>query len=110
MAPAEFLLLMNLFGPKIVNRDTTFRAPIPVQEKLAVTLRFWATGDLYTRLQYLLQISKQTMSHCTRGVWSFVEALMENLRVKNVYCTELTVLHIKSMCWNNETKYITKYF
>jgi hypothetical protein len=38
MAPAEFLLLMNLFGPKIVNMDTTFRAAIPVQENLAVTL------------------------------------------------------------------------
>ena len=32
-----------------------------------------------------------------------VETLEENI----VYCTKQTVLHIKSMDWNTETKYIT---
>jgi hypothetical protein len=36
---------------KIAN-DTTHRATVPVQERLAVTLRFLAKGDLYTNLQF----------------------------------------------------------
>jgi hypothetical protein len=61
-APTDFELLIYLVGPKIVKRDTKCRTAILVQERLAVTLRFWATGNSYTRLQYLLQISKQTVS------------------------------------------------
>ena len=47
MAPADNELLMNIVSPKIVKMDTRFQAAIPVQERVAVTLRFWATGDTY---------------------------------------------------------------
>jgi hypothetical protein len=50
MIPADFELLINLVRPKIVKMHARFRAAIPVQERLAVTLRFLATGDSYTRL------------------------------------------------------------
>ena len=62
MAPADFELMINLVGPKIVTRDTRLGAAIPFQERSAVTSRFLATGDSYTRMQYLFQISKQTVS------------------------------------------------
>jgi hypothetical protein len=83
MAPANFELLMNLLGPKIVKRDTGFQEAIPRPERLVVTLQFWATENLYTHLQYLFHISQQTMSDCTWSVWSYCEALMENIQVKN---------------------------
>ena len=51
MAPADFELPINLFGPKILKMDTRFRASVRVQERLIVTLRFLATGDSYTGLQ-----------------------------------------------------------
>jgi uncharacterized membrane protein len=44
MVPTDFEVLMNLVGLKIVKRGTRFLAAILVQERLAVTLQFWATG------------------------------------------------------------------
>jgi predicted DNA-binding protein (UPF0251 family) len=84
MVPADFELLINLIRPKIVKKHTRFRAAIPVQERLAITLRFLATGDSYTRLQCLFQISKQTISETVPKICqAIVEALMENKQVKN---------------------------
>jgi hypothetical protein len=84
MTPADFEFLINLIGPKIVKRDTRFRAAIPVQQILAVTLRFLATGDWYTSLQCLFQISKQTISEIVPAACeAIVEALKENMQVRN---------------------------
>jgi len=61
MALEHHEILINLVGPKIVKKDNRLRAAVPFQERLAVTLRFWATGDSYIRLQYNFQISKQAI-------------------------------------------------
>jgi hypothetical protein len=58
----DYDLLLNLIGPKIARKNTVFREAISVQERLAVTLRFLATGDSYTSLQYLFKFSKQSIS------------------------------------------------
>jgi len=97
----------SLVSPKIVKMDTRFRAAVPVKERLTVTPLFLATGDLYARLQYLFQISKQ--SDCTQSVSSYGwDTEGKHTGKKIVYCTEQTVMHKKSMDWNTETKYITK--
>jgi hypothetical protein len=53
---SEFLI--NLISPKIVKKDTAYRATVPVEERLAVTMWFLAIGDSYISLQYLLQFLK----------------------------------------------------
>lgn len=46
MSVTDFEYLLNLVGPKIAKRNT-------LHERLAVTLRFLATGDSYTSLMYV---------------------------------------------------------
>jgi hypothetical protein len=41
MSPTEFEFLINLVGEQISRKDTAFRKAIPVQERLALTLRFF---------------------------------------------------------------------
>nr|XP_018908496.1 PREDICTED: uncharacterized protein LOC109038034 [Bemisia tabaci] len=62
MSPVDFEKLLTIIGSKITKQVTNFREPIPVSNRLAVTLRFLATGDSYTSLQYLTKISKQQIS------------------------------------------------
>jgi hypothetical protein len=41
MVPADFEFLINLIVFHIAKNDTTYRAAPPVEERLAVTLRFF---------------------------------------------------------------------
>ena len=51
-SPSKFEWLIHLIGrKKISKKDTTFRQAIFVQERLALTLRFLASGDSYVSLQ-----------------------------------------------------------
>ena len=44
MDPTTFDELLNLVGPLITRKDTRMRSAIPAGERLALTLRFLATG------------------------------------------------------------------
>jgi hypothetical protein len=59
MVPADSEFLINLFGPKIAQNYTTYRAAVTVTERLEVPLWFMANGDWYTSLLYFSKISKQ---------------------------------------------------
>nr|CAH7727264.1 unnamed protein product [Callosobruchus chinensis] len=75
MTAEDFERLIILVGPKISKMDTKFRKAIPVQDRLAITLRFLATGDSFTSLQYLFNVSKQRISN------ALIQALKEQIKV-----------------------------
>nr|CAH7713811.1 unnamed protein product [Callosobruchus chinensis] len=54
MTAEDFERLIILVGPTISKMDTKFRKAIPVQDRLAITLRFLATGDSFTLEQSII--------------------------------------------------------
>lgn len=84
MSSADFEKIINLIGPKIIKHDTNMRPAITVTVRLAVTLRFLATGDSYSSLQYLFGISKQIISRIIPEVcMALVEVLKKYVKVSN---------------------------
>ncbi|KAJ8913901.1 hypothetical protein NQ315_005698 [Exocentrus adspersus] len=61
MSSADFIFLLEAIPDDISRNDTKFRKAVTAEETLAITLRYLATGDSYTSLQYLFNVSKQLM-------------------------------------------------
>ena len=50
MTPEFFEMIKTRLEPRLARQATNYRAPINVGEKLALTIRYLATGDSYTSL------------------------------------------------------------
>ncbi|CAK1584748.1 unnamed protein product [Parnassius mnemosyne] len=62
MSLEDFEYLLNKVSPVIMKQDTQLREAIPARVRLAVTLRFLASGDNYESLHFLFKISPQIIS------------------------------------------------
>lgn len=91
MSATDFEYLLKKIGPMIQKQNTNMRKSFPIQERLAVTLRFLATGDSFTSLSYLFKMSRCTVSACVQEV---CQALMIELREQiKVSKSSVTFLH-----------------
>jgi hypothetical protein len=77
MTPSDSEELLETVGGKISKCDTRFRETIPASIRLAVTLRFLASGESFTSLKYSFRISKQSVS---RFVPEVCEAIITSLK------------------------------
>lgn len=83
MSATDFEYLIQKIGPIVTKSDTNMRKAIPVQERLAVTLRFLATGDSFVSLSYLFKFSSQTVSRCVQNVCQALNQQLKNeIKVK----------------------------
>lgn len=58
----DFNNLLQMVTPLIEKKKSFLREPIPPGERLALTLRFLASGDSFISLQYLFRIPQSTIS------------------------------------------------
>lgn len=83
MSPVTFDRLLALIEPKIKKEDTRFRKAIPPNERLALTLRFLATGDSFASLALLFRISKSAISSIIPEVCTaIIEKLQDYIKVR----------------------------
>lgn len=85
----ELDLLCSELQSRLRRNDTNWRRAITVRERILLTLRFLATGDSYTSLQYLFRISKQSISKIVPEVCdAIIEHLKDHVKVskKNQSC------------------------
>lgn len=79
----DFEYLLRMIGGQISKVDTYMRKSISAQDRLAVTLRYLATGDSYASLQYTFRISKQAISIIVPTVCeAIIGALKDNIKVR----------------------------
>lgn len=62
MSSSDFESLLQRVSPLISKNDTQFREAIPPKVRLAITLRFLASGDSYKSLHYFFKVSSQVIS------------------------------------------------
>lgn len=83
MSVTDFNILLSMIKPKIEKWDTNFRRSISARERLAITLRFLASGDSYTSLTYVFRVSKQAISKIIPEVCeAIISALKDHVKVR----------------------------
>lgn len=83
MSMHDFEYLASLISLKVKKTDTYMREAITVKERLAITLRYLATGDSFTSLQYLFRVSKQSISKIVPEVCNaIIEELHDYVKVR----------------------------
>ena len=62
MTPEFFEMIKTRLEPHLARQATNYRAPISVGEKLALTIRYLATGESYTSLSCQFRVGRSTIS------------------------------------------------
>lgn len=82
MDEANFNELLDLVAPTITKEDTVMRKSIPAAERLALTLRFLATGDSFRSLAFLFRVPHNTISTIVPEVCNAIYSALKNIYMK----------------------------
>lgn len=85
MSSVDFEYLLNKIGPLIPKTDTNMRKAIPAQERFAVALRYFATGDSFKSLSYLFKFSPHTVSECVFEVCDALIIILKGQIMVSIY-------------------------
>ncbi|KAJ4930648.1 hypothetical protein JOQ06_024957 [Pogonophryne albipinna] len=62
--------LLSLLGPELTRQSTNYRAAIEPKQRLAVALRYLASGDSLISLAFSYRLGCTTVTNCPFGVCS----------------------------------------
>lgn len=83
MSLNDFEYLLSQISTRISKQDTQLRKAIPAQIRLAITLRYLATGDDYESLHFLFKVSPQIISKIIPDVChALCEVLEDEIKVR----------------------------
>lgn len=86
MSRYDFEVLLNKVRPILTKQTTNMREPISVSTKLAITLRFLASGDSYRSLMYQFRVSDSCISlFIPKVCQAITEVLREYIKVSSKY-------------------------
>lgn len=92
MSSQDFSYLLDKIAPIISKKDTHWRKSIPAKDRLAIALRFLATGDTYSNLRFVFKVSSQLISKIVPEVCAAInEALKDEIKVGNVMLKKLSL-------------------
>ncbi|XP_050311513.1 uncharacterized protein LOC126747063 [Anthonomus grandis grandis] len=77
MSRIDFEFLLNKIEP-MIKRETKIRVPILPKMRLAITLRYLATGDSYKSLHYLFKVSTAAISLIVPEVCGAINLILKN--------------------------------
>ncbi|KAL4103917.1 hypothetical protein QTP88_019234 [Uroleucon formosanum] len=101
MSYETFNQLLTLVEPKIRKEDTKFRKAIPSNERLALTLRYLASGDSFASLSLVFKISKSSISHIIPEVCTaIIEVLQDYIQIPKTQEEWLSVGKKYEDLWN----------
>ena len=76
MSPESYDHLLELLKPLISKKNTKFREPISAEIRLAVTLRYLASGESQQLLSWSYRIGRSTVSKIIRetskAIWDIL--------------------------------------
>ncbi|XP_023727161.1 uncharacterized protein LOC111875283 [Cryptotermes secundus] len=76
MSREQFEILLSKIGSDLKKQNTTFRAAISPREKLAVCLRFLATGDSFRTIAFSFRLGYCMVQNAVHGV---CKAIVKNM-------------------------------
>ena len=88
MTPDRFGHLLSLVRPKIEKQNTNFRKSIPAESRLALTLRFLASGESQQSLSYSFRIGRTTVSKIVSETCVAISDSLKDMYLKPPTCPE----------------------
>lgn len=84
MSLADFEFLLAKIEP-MIKKQTRLRIPIPPKIRLAITLRYLATGESYRSLHYLFKVSTPAISLIVPEVCKAINVVLnDQIKVKMI--------------------------
>uniref|UniRef100_A0A672FU35 DDE Tnp4 domain-containing protein n=1 Tax=Salarias fasciatus TaxID=181472 RepID=A0A672FU35_SALFA len=68
--------LLSIVGPELTRQTTNYRAPIEPEQRLAVAVRFLASGDSLINLAFCYRLGHSTVAQSVHMVCAAIEKLM----------------------------------